>query len=399
MLRYLSLVFCFFNILAAALYGQSQENPLPDLDSAVKDLAANISKRIPAGADQRAVVGQWTYRNSIPSLGSYWAAQLTEELTNLPDRTFVLVSTGAAGSLGANLMISGEIIEIAGFIRIYTRILRTGANEIETVLHWDFAAAPNLIALLLGGGTAPSVSWDSCEIDSWENPLAVEISAAGDGPPINRTLHDGEDGDYFLLEPDRDGALVMETTGDMDTIMEFFDADSESSLAENDDGGGGGNARIRHRVAAGGRYIARVSAYGDGTGPYGFRVYLIEQIHIDPDEYENDDDFSLAKAIRIGTPQQHSFHSGSDVDWLSFEVLRAGYYTIRARGLNSRLDTYIELYDSSHAYIDEDDDGGDDLDACLSVHLQPGTYYLKAACLDNEPEEPYTITLQAEETE
>jgi hypothetical protein len=190
----------------------------------------------------------------------------------------------------------------------------------------------------------------------------------------------------------------METTGNMDMVMEFLDADSESPLAENDDGGSGVNARIRYPVKAGGRYIARVDAYGNGTGAYGFRSYFIERIHIDPDEYENDDDFFAAKAISAGIPQQHSFHTGNDVDWVSFEVLQAGYYTIRARGLNSRLDTYIELYDSNYNYIDEDDDGGDDLDAFLSVHLQPGTYYLKAGCLDDEPEEAYMITLRAEGT-
>ncbi|MDR2069776.1 MAG: DVUA0089 family protein [Spirochaetaceae bacterium] len=402
MTRSLPFLFCCFLILPVTLYGQHQVNPLPELDNAVRNIAIDLSKRIPAAGAQKIALGQWSYRNSIPPLGSYWAVQLTEELTNLPGRGFVLISggpAGAGGSTGADMMISGEIVEVAGIIRIYTRLIRTGSNTIEGSLHSDFEGTQNLLALLLnrGDGNSSSSSWDAYEVDSREHPVSVEIAAAENGPPVNRTIHDSNDADYFLLIPDRDGALVMETTGDMDTVMYFFDADSDRSLAENDDGGSGENARIRHTVRAGGRYIARIGGYSDSTGSYGFRAYLIEQIRIDPDEYESDDDFASAKTISIGTPQQHSFHSGSDVDWVTFEIRQAGHYTIRARGINSsRLDTYIELYDSNRSYMDENDDGGDDLDAFLRVNLQPGVYYVKVECLDDEPTAPYTILLQAE---
>jgi hypothetical protein len=49
------------------------------------------------------------------------------------------------------------------------------------------------------------------------------------------------------------------------------------------------------------------------------------------------------------------------------------------------MDTYMELYD-----------GGESLDSRLSVRLQPGVYYLKVECLDDEPDEPYTISITAE---
>jgi hypothetical protein len=405
MRRYLPLMFCVFVILPISLYGQSLTNPLPELDGAVKSVVADISKRIPSGAAQKITVGQWVYRNSIPPLGSYWAIQFIEELTNLPGRSFTLVPPGSAGlgstqagSAQAELVISGEIVEIAGFIRIYTRLIRTGSNSIEAGLHWDLAADPHITAMLLssGGGSSP-LPWDSYEIDSEEHPLLAEIAAAGNGPLINRTIHDENDADYFLLVPDKDGALVMETTGDMDTVMAFFEADSDRSLIEDDDGGSGGNARIRHAVQAGVRYIARVNGYSDDTGSYGFRAYLLEQIYIAPDEYENDDDFSSAKAISPGAAQQHSFHSSGDVDWVVFEVQRAGTYTILARGVNSsHLDTYIELYDSDRNSIDDDDDGGEYLDSSLTANLQPGTYYVRVECLDEEPEEPYRLTLRAD---
>jgi hypothetical protein len=46
--------------------------------------------------------------------------------------------------------------------------------------------------------------------------------------------------------------------------------------------------------------------------------------------------------------------------------------------------------------IGEDDDGGDGLDSRLSLHLESGLYYLKAECLDENPNQPYTISITAE---
>jgi hypothetical protein len=60
---------------------------------------------------------------------------------------------------------------------------------------------------------------------------------------------------------------------------------------------------------------------------------------------------------------------------------------------STRLDTYIELYDGDRNSIDDDDDGSESLDSRLSARLQPGTYYLKVECPDDEPDEPYTINI------
>ncbi|MDR2760086.1 MAG: DVUA0089 family protein [Spirochaetaceae bacterium] len=398
MIKHLPLFFCFFFILPV-LYGQSSGAPLEELDNAVKGTALDIGNRLSAGPVQKIVIGQWLYRNGVPSFSLYWASQLTEELTNLPGRSFTLLPSD---SPGADLVISGEIIEVAGIVRVYTRILRTGDRAIAAGLHSDFIRTENLIQMLSDGGSGISVSvpWDFYETDSWGNPLTVEIAAGEDGPLINRTIHSSGDRDYFLLLPDKDGVLRMETTGDMDTVMEFFDANAnaEAILEEDDDGGANGNARIRYQVAAGGRYIAQVRGYSDETGVYGFRAFFTGQSSVFPDEYEGDDDFSSAKTITIGTSQQHNFHSNDDVDWVKFEVNQAGRYTIRARGINTaRLDTFINLYDSNQDWIDEDDDGGESLDSRLAVNLPSGSYYLEVGCLDDELDEAaYTITVQTD---
>jgi hypothetical protein len=85
------------------------------------------------------------------------------------------------------------------------------------------------------------------------------------------------------------------------------------------------------------------------------------------------------------------------VDWVKFQVSRAGPYVILAKGVNSNyLDTYIELYDSNHNSIAANDDGGEYYDSRLSIDLQTGTYYLSIRTLDDEPDEPYSVSISAE---
>lgn len=397
-MKRIPLFFIFFFVLSV-LYGQNSADPLPQLDSAVKSLAVSLQRTIP-GQGQKVAIDQWIYRDSIPDLGFYWAAQLLEELTNIPGKSFILISPGTGG---VDWMISGEIIEAAGTIRVYTRLRRISDNSIQAGLHSDFPRDEQILEMLAdsgrnSGGSSSSVARDSYEPDSLDNPIGVEIGTSANGPTISRTLHSSSDEDFFTLTPDRDGRLVMETTGDMvDTYMELYRPDSRSSISSNDDGGEGTNAQISYNVEAGSSYIAKVRGYDGNTGRYAFRAYIVERFRPTPDEYEDDNEFSSAKDITIGTPQQHTFTDGDDIDWVRFRVSQAGRYVIRARGVNSNdLDTYIELYDSNHSLIDEDDDGGQDYDSRLSVNLQVGTYYLSVRTLASEPSQPYTVSISAE---
>jgi hypothetical protein len=367
------------------------------MDGALKTLGADINAMLNAERASGLALGQWSYRDSVPPLGDYWQAQLTEELTNMPGRSFSLVS---AGREGAEWMLAGEILNLAGTLRVYTRLIQVSGHSVRAVFHSDFAYEDYFAELLAPGGIDPSfpVSRDLHEPDSWENPYPLTLTFGEEGTPLNRTLHNGGDEDFFLLVPDRDGALVMETTGPIDTYLELYEAGARDQIAEDDDGGPGGNARLRRNIRAGNRYIARVRGYDSGeTGSYGFRAFVTDQIRLSPDEYEDDNEFSVAGDLPLGTVQRRTFHHGNDVDWIRFTVDRAGPYVIRARGLNSpQLDTYIELYDSGNNLIDDDDDGGENLDSRLARHLRAGTYYLRVICLDDEPYQPYTLRVDPE---
>jgi hypothetical protein len=386
--------FIVFFFVLSFLYGQNSTNPTSLLDNAIKSLTADIQNKIPSGGSPKIVLGQWIYQNSVPALGLYWAAQLTEELTNIPGRSFIVVSGGPVAS---DWVVSGEIVESPGVIRVYTRLIRSGDHSITASFHADFDFT---LAEMLSGGdgrSSSSVIRDAYEVDDMETPLAVDIAADDNGPRISRTIHTENDEDFFLLAPDKEGALIMETLGDMDTYMELYDADTGEKLNDDDDGGSDTNARIRHSVRSGGRYIAKIRGYGGETGTYRFHAWLIEPVRMTPDEYEDDNDFDSAQEIRLGTPQQHTFTTGNDIDWVKFQISRSGRYTIRTRGVNSaELDTYIELYDDDRGSIADDDDGGEDYDSRLSLRLQAGTYYLKVECLNDEPDQPYRISVDEE---
>ena len=231
---------------------------------------------------------------------------------------------------------------------------------------------------------------------SWGSPITFQIGADDTAAALNRTLQENRE-DFFLLVPDRNGTIVAETSGRLDTYMELYLADTGELLNENDDGGQGLNARIRRNVQAGTRYIVLVRGYSSSaSGAYGFRAYFSGQGMLPADQYEPNDEPRQATAIQVGTAQQHTFHSADDVDWVRFEISRPYRYVIQARGARSgRLDTYIELFDRSLNFVAENDDGGEYLDARLSLFLESGVYYLKVWCLGDAPDEPYTIDIQA----
>jgi hypothetical protein len=395
--RFVSFFVFFFAL--SVLYGQNSSDPASQsqLDNAIKTLAAELQKKIPAGGNPKVSLRQWIYHDTVPALGRYWAAQLTEELTNVPGRSFVLVPGGPGAS---DWTVSGEIIENPGIIRVYTRLIRSSDQSIAASFHADFDRNAYFAALLSGGGggSSSSIAQDVYEPDNFDNPLAVEIGANNSGPLVNRTIHAENDEDFFLLAPNADGVLTMETTGNsIDTYMDLYDAESGEEIDEDDDSGSGSNAHIQYEVSSGERYIVKIRGYGGDTGSYGFHAWLTEPVRMTPDEFENDNEFESAKNLSLGTAQRHTFTTGDDVDWVKFQISQAGSYTIRTRGVNSpELDTYIELYDDDRNAIDDDDDGGEDYDSRLSVRLQAGTYYLRVECLDSEPDQAYTIRVDRE---
>lgn len=116
---------------------------------------------------------------------------------------------------------------------------------------------------------------------------------------------------------------------------------------------------------------------------------LIE--HACPDVHETDDLQTDAGLITANTPQARSFDGNTnrgvdDKDWVRFEVVGSGVYTLTTYNLSALNDTFIKLYDASgdpvfdSALPVEDDDSGPGSGGSQIVWSAPssavGSYYL-----------------------
>ena len=493
-----------FLIVLTAAYSQNAEDTVSQMDAAVRVLAQDLNRSLVQERAERLSIGRFIHRGNITPLGDYWNNQLSHELTNIPGRTFTLHTGGQT-----DWTITGEIVIIAETVRVYARLLRSDIQAIEAAFISDLERNQYLNQMIMSGGSGGGDS-------SWDFPILAEIGDSPNFPVINRTLNadgndffllmpgqsgqltiettgntdtymefydastrelleENDDGglninarirygveagqsyivmirgygpstsgpygfraffapprenvgswenpinyelgfnenstllldceipengdeDFFLLVPDRNGRITIETTGNTDTYMYLYNYDTRELLDENDDGGQNYNARIRHFVHSGIRYLVKIIGYGSyTTGPYGFRAYLPNPADLVPDEYEPNDDPFSAGWIEIGVSQTHNFHHADDVDWVKFEVTQPGRYVIRTRGVDSnRLDTFIELFDENLNMITEDDDGGEYRDSRIALRLERGIYFLKVWCLDEEPDQAYTITISGQ---
>ena len=86
------------------------------------------------------------------------------------------------------------------------------------------------------------------------------------GTVVEGTLDDSGDVDYWRIDVLSAGTLVIETTGDTDTVGRLEDA-SGNVLATDDNGGTGSNFRIERDIDAGTHYV-RVSGADGATGGY-----------------------------------------------------------------------------------------------------------------------------------
>jgi serine protease Do len=88
---------------------------------------------------------------------------------------------------------------------------------------------------------------------------------------------------------------------------------------------------------------------------------------------------TYATLFPLGKTVRYSFISKSDVAWYRIEVPQAG--TLKAE-TSGDMDTSIVLTDSEGKKLAEDDDSGRNLNALITIKVNPGTYYLEVQQFD-----------------
>ncbi len=495
-----NLIFCVLLALAARSTGLvAQENQaetgLAKVDAASRSITNGLVQTLRTLPRQdgkyRLQLGNFTLDGERVALGSLWANNLATFLASAaaaPGANIVLTLQDAPPP---DFLVQGELVLAGDTIRIYTRLIRTVDGTVARGVWSDLALDPVLAGMMLPSATADGMVRDRYEPDSQESPKTFSL---GDDP-VERTLHTGDE-DWFMIQAMASGILVVQTTGDLDTMMTLYMSGSPEELQEDDDSGDGDNPRIEFPVTLGQTIVVKISGYEGATGSYGFSavleplptqtsrndtreralrlaldiesqrlvlerpgdtdwfsvlvpatggvlqltttggldmlmelydnqgsklaedddsgengnanlskllqagqyyiklyeyegkpgVYRLEAklVNAGPaDQYEPDDSMESARPVRIGTPQRHNFNHPGDTDWAIIDISRAGTYAFSARPpRDNGLDTYIELFDAAGQLLQEDDDGGESLDAYLEAELAIGRYFLKVWQVD-----------------
>jgi hypothetical protein len=369
------------DIPAAAANQPSQGSAsLAQLDGEARTLGNQILQSLsslPEGARIR--LGLFSFEGGESSLGVYWRNQLSSILSGAANRNFIILT-----DTGEDYSLQGDILLIGNTLRIYTRLIKPQDSSVITTWNTDLGLTPLTEALIASSqdSSSSSVRRDSYEPDSRDAPVPLEIGGSG----ISRTIHQGDE-DWFRVQIDTSGILILETDSSIDTYLELYAGDSGSSskLASNDDGGRSLNARLEYFVEAGKTYIAKVRGVGGDTGTYRLTAVFNAQ---PADSAEPNDTKETATSVTLDTPVTANFASASDVDWYKLEAPEeGGVLTVYTEG---NMDTEITLYDEAGSILAEDDDSGSRWNARVSIQTAGGTLYIRVIEVDGD-RGPYTL--------
>jgi hypothetical protein len=493
----------------------TQLDSLIALDAEAARFSALLGQALTAlSPDTRIMVGSFLLNDVDSLFSTYWNKHVSSSLSKLENRRFLIITSNQAET---DYTLDGLMLLIGDTLRIYTQLIRVQDAALMDTWVTDLVVTPFIQTLLPGFVAPPSapithipsypakVAPDEYEPDSIDYPVFVEHGE----PWLERTLHE-EDEDWFVVIPDEDGILILETAGAIDTYMMLYDAEAGLVLAQDDNSGEYYNASIEYEVEAGKIYIAHVWSVDYETGVYQFRIRVEESptnTSIEPnnsmdeatlievgeqvnsyfefssdidwyrinaeagayliiytngsmdtfitaydqagnelasdddlgsglnarlilivpsdgvvyaevseydgaqgrytlrtelmaigesDAYEPDNDPATAKRITLGETQNRTFTIAEDADYVRFTISEKNQYEIRTIAAADYLDSYIGLYRAdTDEYITEDNDSGDNYDACLRVELEAGEYFLEIYCMNDEllSNNAYTLSL------
>jgi len=156
-------------------------------------------------------------------------------------------------------------------------------------------------------------------------------------------------GDYwFSVRADMNGILTVETSGDIDTMLDAYDSNFVY-IDSDDDSGENYNAKIEIGVRNGITYYFNLSGYGGVSGAYRITA--------------STSSYPVPVSINFGTFQSGNLSAGQDY-WYSVRTARRGTVTIETMGTT---DTYLEAYSDSYELLSFNDDGGENTNAKIEL--------------------------------
>ena len=193
------------------------------------------------------------------------------------------------------------------------------------------------------------------------------------------------DEDWFEIPLNREGTLLVYTTGGTDTQGQLYD-EFQRVVSEDGDGGSGLNFQIETSVRDLTHYVRVRGHGGSASGPYTLHVRFTPastpgDIHGDTRQ--------TATPIAPGSVTAGMLTRG-DEDWFRFTVDVAGRLDAHTTGNH---DTSGRLYDANGRLLDDYCCGGPNRNFRMIRHITAGTYYIRVIA-DFEGRQPdYTLNV------
>ncbi|MCB4748421.1 MAG: PPC domain-containing protein, partial [Sulfurovum sp.] len=177
------------------------------------------------------------------------------------------------------------------------------------------------------------------------------------------------DNDWFKIVVTNAGALVVETTGSLDTDITLYNAGG-TQVAFDDNSGSGNNAKIEKKVSSGTYYVKVNHHNSSGTGNY----LLVSQFIADDHSSTKETATLIAqtKVLTLAESQRYepfertvpgSIDFAGDEDWFKIVTTDIGNLTVETTGST---DTGITLYDENNNEVP--------LDGNSTTRISGGTY-------------------------
>ena len=205
-----------------------------------------------------------------------------------------------------------------------------------------------------------------CGDGAHDVPLTARAIAAGGS--ATDAIDEAGDVDYWRIAVPSYGTLIVETTGNADTVG-TLESENGTVLATDDDGGTGGNFRIE-RVVESGTYFVRIAGAG-GVGDYVLRVDHTP-IPID-----------ALPRVAWGEGTAGALAEPDGIDRWRFDLEATAAVNLRTSG---NVDTVGALEDASGVPLarNDDDDGGYGVNFRIETFLPAGGYLLKISGYQGE---------------
>jgi mannose-6-phosphate isomerase-like protein (cupin superfamily) len=195
-----------------------------------------------------------------------------------------------------------------------------------------------------------------CPDDDWEDDdIMSAATTVTVGAAAQPHLHCDED--WITFSTDAGATYRIETldlTSGADTVIELY---ASYSLVASDDNSGNGLASLLQWTATHHWADVRITEwnndYQDGDG-YSVQVTCVDNCFCSDDGYEENDIWSTATGIPLGSAQ---IHKHCDTDWLTFQASAGATYRIETYNLTGNADTVIDLYEGSSLVATDDNSG------------------------------------------